>query len=250
MREQERIWGEDYVRLRNTALRRALVDLAPIRGRVLEVGCGAGRFIRTIARSRPDLWACGCDLSVEAVRRGRRYGDAVRFAAADLRALPYASECFDAVVLFDVLEHLADPAAGLAEIYRVLRRGGLLHALVPCEGQPLTLHWLLWKLNLAGDLKERHGAHVQRFTQEDLIALLHSQGFVINRLRFSMHPLGQLRDILTYLACEPWFARWHLDNLIYRILMGALWVAAYGESALLGRMGAFAVVTHVTAIRK
>jgi ubiquinone/menaquinone biosynthesis C-methylase UbiE len=45
---------------------------------------------------------------------------------ADITSLPYASDCFDAIVCGWVLEHLPDPALGLLELARVLRPDGKL----------------------------------------------------------------------------------------------------------------------------
>ncbi|MBI3977478.1 MAG: class I SAM-dependent methyltransferase [Chloroflexi bacterium] len=245
----ERIWGERPVSRRNMALRRALVSLESCRGAVLEVGCGAGRFIASVQALRPDLEAHGCDLSPRAIAGARAAGTPVRFAVASLTALPYATAAFDAVLLFDVLEHLREPALGLAEIHRVLRPCGVFHALVPCEGQPCTLHWLLWRLGVAADLKERHGEHVQRFTRAGVGRLLAEAGFQVERVEYSMHPAGQVRDVLVYLALEPWFRRLRLDNPLYRVVMRALWAAAYVESTALRAVPNGAVVVHATARR-
>jgi SAM-dependent methyltransferase len=245
---QSQVWGSAPLPDANTALRRALRELHGWEGRVLEVGCGAGRFIRRVKRELPGISAFGCDLDRRALALGQDYKDEVRYAAAAAEALPYQGEQFDGVLLLDVLEHLQDPRRGLAEIRRVLRPGGRLHALVPCEGQPGTLHWLTWRLGLAADLKERHSGHRQRFTQQGLRRLLAEEGFQIEWVSYSMHPLGQVKDLLTYLEREPWFQRWHLDNPLYRLLMKLLWAAGYVESNLLFKKVALgSVALHITA---
>ncbi len=58
-------------------MRRCLESLAAIRGRILEIGCGAGRCIRTIRRYRGDLEAWGCDLSEPAIATARGHVDGV-----------------------------------------------------------------------------------------------------------------------------------------------------------------------------
>ncbi len=243
------VWGEAYVPRRNTALVRALAELPAGPRKVVELGCGAGRYIRSIKRLRPELDAHGADLSAEAIAIATSYPEEVSYRVADVTALPYDAEEFDAALVFDVLEHLRRPELGVREIHRILRPGGLAHILVPCEGQPLTLHWLMWKLNLAADLKERHGWHVQRFTRASAAALLRDEGFQILHTSYSMHPIGQMRDILIYLAREEWFRRWRLDGLPYRLLMGALWPLAYAESSLLARLASGAAVAHFTCRR-
>lgn len=245
-----RIWGESVVRPENTALRRALSALAGSNGRLLEAGCGAGRFVRTLKGVRPDFEAHGCDISQDAISLAMAYQDGVNYSVGSLLDLPYGDGHFDVALVIDVLEHLHSPATAIAELRRVLRPGGLLHALVPCEGQPLTLHWAMWKLNVAADLKERHGSHVQRFTRSGVQKLLTAAGFVVRDVSFSMHPAGQLKDVLTYLSREPWFQRARLDNVVFRQAMKPLWAAAYLEAAALSSLPICSVVEHITAVRE
>jgi len=214
---------------------------------MLEPGCGKGRFLRAVKAHYPELQANGSDISWENVVLAKTAGGDISYAVASMTALPYASGWFDVALIFDVLEHLPDPAAGLYEVHRILRPGGLLHALVPCEGEPWTLHWLLWKLNLAADLKERHGGHVQRFTREGIARLVYENGFEIRSVSYSMHYLGQLKDILTYLPLEGWARGWLPHNPVYRFTMSLLWVAAYLEAHLLARVPLGAVAMHITA---
>jgi len=192
----------------------------------------------------------GCDISPEVIARANIAGDSVSYTVGDLLQLPYADSQFDVVFAFDVLEHLHHPDMGIAEAYRVLKPGGVLHTLVPCEGQPLTLHWLMWRLNIAADVKCRHGSHVQRFSHRGLLSLLADKGFQPTNITYSMHPLGQVRDILTYLAREEWAARWHLGVFLLGALRALLWPTSYIESNLLSRVPLSAVAMHVTAKKR
>jgi glycosyltransferase involved in cell wall biosynthesis/ubiquinone/menaquinone biosynthesis C-methylase UbiE len=233
----------------NIALRRALHEVRGHRGRTLEAGCGGGRFIRAIVNQTPGLDGHGCDISSEAIALARSAKDSVAYTVSDLLHLPYADAQFDVVFAFDVLEHLYQPDRGIAEAYRVLKPAGVLHALVPCEGQPFTIYWLLGKLNIAADVKHKHSGHIQRFSHRELLSLLADRGFQVTKTTYSMHPLGQIRDFLTYLAREQWAARWRL-GAVFAALKAVLWPVAYIESNLLSKVPLSAVAMHVTAKKR
>lgn len=246
-----RIWGNEPLSVWNTALRQARVEVRGRGGRMLEVGCGAGRFLRALKKDSPRASFFGCDLDPRALALGRSHHDGVRYAAGDLHNLPYLDGQFGTVLFFDVLEHLRQPRQALEEIYRVLEPGGLLHALVPCEGQPGSLHWVLGLLHLGGDLKLRHSGHLQRFTRRGVLRLLEKADFQVERVSYSMHPIGQVRDILSYIEQEDWFRRWRLDNPVYWTLVRLLWGAAYLESNLLFKeVPLGAVALHLTARKR
>jgi len=113
--------GSGLGRQRRALRKMFLGDLAP--GTLLEVGSGAGRFL---ARMRREGWSVrGTDFDpVVAERIRSRYDIAID--VGDLRSLAYASESYDAVAMSQVLEHVPDPIALLAECRRVLRPGGRL----------------------------------------------------------------------------------------------------------------------------
>src|SRR5215216_3312603 len=99
-------------------------------GKVLEVGSGPGRLAVQLAREAPDTTLTGVDISDAMVERAARraaeagLAERVRFEVGDVSALPFADQEFDRVVSTLSLHHWPDPARGLAEIYRVLKRGG------------------------------------------------------------------------------------------------------------------------------
>lgn len=92
-------------------------------GRLLDVGCGHGFFLKAMAESG---WQVE---GIEISATGRDYARAVlgvEVSAQPLPRLEWAEAQFDVITLFYVIEHLADPRAVLTEVRRLLRPGGLL----------------------------------------------------------------------------------------------------------------------------
>jgi SAM-dependent methyltransferase len=97
--------------------------------RILDAGCGNGRYSRFLLRhADPDAVITSFDLSPRMLSRARNRLRSARVshAVADLTRLPYADASFDAVVCGWVLEHLPDPRPGLRELARVMQMGGKL----------------------------------------------------------------------------------------------------------------------------
>ena len=94
------------------------------RGRVLDLGCGTGRNLPLLPAG-----SIGVDPAREPLRRARRRARAARLVQARAEALPFRSEVFDTVVSGLVFCSVDDPAAGLAEVRRVISPGGTLRML-------------------------------------------------------------------------------------------------------------------------
>lgn len=100
--------------------------------RVLDIGCGPGWFWAATAKRLPEkLDVTLADQSPgmveEAVNRCRPLPfAAVQGQQADAAALPFADNSFDVVVAMHMFYHLPDQAAGIAEMARVLKPGGVL----------------------------------------------------------------------------------------------------------------------------
>jgi len=97
------------------------------KGRLLEVGCGAGDTMKIAVNMGWD--AVGLDVDLKAVANARGKGLTVHLGQlADQR---FADESFDLVLMSHVIEHVHDPLALLRECRRVLRKDGLLVVFTP-----------------------------------------------------------------------------------------------------------------------
>ena len=166
--------------------------------RVLDLGCGAGRFVAALRDGGAD--PVGVEIAEAALERARRNAP-----GADLRllepdgSLPLEHGSVDLVWCSEVLEHVADTEHLLLEARRVLRRGGRLLITVPFHGRV--------KAALIGLLRfERHfdptGQHLRFYTAGSLARTLADAGFDAVQVR----PWGGppvLRTGLTARARRP-----------------------------------------------
>jgi SAM-dependent methyltransferase len=101
--------------------------------RILDVGCGPGTITADLAARVPDGEVTGIDavagVLAEARAEADRRGQAnVRFDTGDVYRLGFEDGTFDVVHAHQVLQHLSDPVAALAEMRRVARPGGVVAA--------------------------------------------------------------------------------------------------------------------------
>lgn len=110
----------------------------PLAGRrVLDLGCGLGEYVRAFARE--GAHAYGCDIARDRLVTGRQRGAPGLLQAAG-EALPLASGTLDVVVLNEVIEHVTDDRATLAEVARVLTPGGIAVVYAPNRLFPFETH--------------------------------------------------------------------------------------------------------------
>ncbi|MCV7074815.1 class I SAM-dependent methyltransferase [Mycobacterium szulgai] len=133
--------------------------------KVIDVGCGAGRHAFEAYRRGADVVAFdrdGAELrSVENMLQAMsQTGEAPPTASAkavlgDALRLPYADETFDCVIASEILEHVPQDDAAIAELIRVLKVGGTLAVSVP-RWLPERVCWLL-----SEEYHSNEGGHVR-----------------------------------------------------------------------------------------
>jgi SAM-dependent methyltransferase len=158
----------------------------PARGegaRVLDVGCGYGYLAENLAGR--GFEATGVDLP------GTPHSAAIEFVAADLDAgLPPVDGTFDFILCADILEHLRDPLAMLADCRRRLSPGGALIASLPNSGHA----YFRWQILMGRFPQHEKGlfdrTHLHFHPWDGWVELLARGGFRIERVRCSGVPVG------------------------------------------------------------
>jgi phosphoethanolamine N-methyltransferase len=103
-------------------------------GSVLDLGCGTGGITRFLAESYRPACVVGIDVDAGLIARATeraskaRLGDRLAFRTVTPGPLPFADRSFDVVFSKDAMVHIADKEALFAEIFRLLRPGGIIAA--------------------------------------------------------------------------------------------------------------------------
>lgn len=161
------------------------------KGRLLDIGCGGGFFVRAAAAGG---WnAMGLEPSIEAARQTARTQH-IRVVAGRSEETPFVDARFDVITLFDVLEHVFCPRTCLTEARRLLAPDGKLVIETP---------------NMAGWLPRLMGArhpyvrppeHLTYFTPPTLRLLLERCGLKVEQLHERARKVLTLDYVLALLA--------------------------------------------------
>jgi 2-polyprenyl-3-methyl-5-hydroxy-6-metoxy-1,4-benzoquinol methylase len=146
--------------------------------RLLDAGCATGVFLEV---ARDAGWAVeGLDISAYAVEQATQRGFGVRRGTLPDPSIPSGS--FDVITLWDVIEHVPDPAAIVAECHRLLRPGGVIAMSTPDAGslpaRILKGKWLGFR-----SIDE----HLYFFSRATMEAMLARAGFRVARF----HDVGK-----------------------------------------------------------
>jgi len=156
-----------WFRARNELVVWALRKYAPGARSLLEVGCGTGFVLSGIARELPQARLVGTEIFVEGLGFAAQRVPGAELMQMDARKLPYADE-FDVTCAFDVIEHIDEDEAVLANLHRATRPGGTCLLSVP-------QHMWLWSP------VDEEACHKRRYTAEELERKAVAAGFHVVR---------------------------------------------------------------------
>lgn len=131
----------------------------------LEIGCGTGFVLSGIAQAFPQMLLNGSEVSANGLAHAAQRIPQANFFQMDARAIPFEAE-FDTIGAFDVIEHINQDEAVLAQIFRALKPGGGMLLTVP-------QHEFLWSQ------VDEHACHVRRYHAPELRTRIERAGFKV-----------------------------------------------------------------------
>lgn len=134
---------------------------------MLEIGCGTGYVLSGIAEAFPAAQLHGSEIFSAGLTFASARQPTTRFMQMDGRNIPFAAE-FDVIGAFDVLEHIEEDEAVLAQIRDALKPEGTLFLSVP-------QHKWLWSA------VDETACHVRRYSARELHEKINAAGFEIVR---------------------------------------------------------------------
>lgn len=158
-----------------------ILRLLPKQGRILEAGCGLGRwliYLRTLGYAM-----YGMDISDESVKAIHGYEKSIPLCQGDVEIMPFADECFDAIISLGVMEHFeAGPQKALDESYRLLKKQGLLLVTVPYQNLIRKFMYAPF-IRLFGIRARLRGLRPQfaeyRFSKDEMVHYIQEAGFEV-----------------------------------------------------------------------
>jgi 2-polyprenyl-3-methyl-5-hydroxy-6-metoxy-1,4-benzoquinol methylase len=148
--------------------------------RILDAGCGSGTVVGELGNE--GLETIGLDISQRAIELASRRHPSALFLRHSAEDLPWPVEpgSQDVVVAFEVIEHLLRPRALIEGAREALRLGGHVAVSTPYHGvsKNVVVSLVAFDRHFAPE-----GDHIRFFTDGALERLLHSNGFVVERIR-------------------------------------------------------------------
>lgn len=180
--------------------------------RLLDCACGRGFYLNMV-RHVSGCRLVGLELDAEIIGKARRnvgHLPGITLVRGNIYHLPFPDDYFDGVILSEILEHLDDDVAGLREVWRVLKPGGVVAITVPNANYPLLWDPINWTLEHAFGTHIGHGPlagiwanHVRLYRREDLRAAVQQAGLLVEIERAFTHTSFPFIHNLVYGLGKP-----------------------------------------------
>lgn len=139
-------------------------------GRLLDIGCAMGYSLEYAMDQEWEAWGLEPSRHAAQASSPRLAG---RIANTNLEACPYDRGSFDLILLWDVVEHLPDPARLLRQVLDLVRPGGMLSLITPDAGSFLARFAGRWWMEYAKPME-----HIYFFSRKTLRRLTREVGFI------------------------------------------------------------------------
>lgn len=168
--------------------------------KLLDYGCGQGAWLELLGSRFPDAHITGIDISEHAVAKARLRCPGACLLAFDGGQAPLEAEAFDLVFSFHVLEHVWDIDVTVADMARLVKKGGYVCAVFPC-GNPGSFEERLVALVRGGVEQSATGecrffyddpGHLRRMTTQEIVDRFAAQGLTPVRELFGNQVWGSI----------------------------------------------------------
>jgi ubiquinone/menaquinone biosynthesis C-methylase UbiE len=161
-----------FHRNRAWMVRRMVAKYATPDAPILDAGCGTGLNLRHLPEG-----STGVDINPRNIELLRQRLPNHTVVEGDVEALPFADASFGTVLCTEVIEHIPDPSAALAEYRRVLQPGGVLIGSVPARSA-------IWKLRFLSSTCPHSEPFHNEYLPHEVREML--TGWTVEHLRYSL----------------------------------------------------------------
>jgi ubiquinone/menaquinone biosynthesis C-methylase UbiE len=204
-----------------------LFDGSPL----VDVGVGGSGYT-VIEAARRGLDAVGCDLSLTALLKARRFAETegvserTTWACCSAERLPLESGSCRAALAIAVLEHVPDDRAALAELARVLRPGGRAWVTVPH-----ALRHVSRPFRAANRRHDLRLGHLRRYEADELAERARAVGLEVVDTQYSGHPVKVLQLLAGRASGRVWWWCERRDRRRWRQPRGSMQLSVVFERA-------------------
>ncbi len=190
-------------------------------GKLLDVGCGLGFFVKAVLTSKPDWEAIGYEISTQAVAFANKENQLKTVYSGLVQNSKLPENSFDIITLWDVIEHIPKPHSLLTYLFSLLKPGGILFLQTP--NFPIQLAKAKLKVMLKGMQTDGHYLeakdHVNNYKMMTLAELGKQCGFIEPKYKVLMPILsvaGSKSKFAIYLKLGYYF----VTKMIFLLTFG------------------------------